>query len=409
MGKTPKRILIIGGGFGGIAAALTLEKYNQPDFEVTLVSNTSHFEYHAALYRVVTGRSPLEVCIPLSEILNPQKTTVVKDTIERINLVKQVATSKDSAKYPYDFLIFAVGSKTSYFSIPGLKEHSFTLKTIDDALRLKRHLHQLFNEAATSKRRKPLDIIVAGGGATGVELSAELATYTKKLAGQHNLSPSLVTIDLFEASGRLLPTLQLSSSIIAEKRLRSLGVNIFVNSPIQKKDIENVYLEQMKIRTKTVIWTAGSTSNELAIASGFTLNHSGKVEIKPTLQSRDSDSVFVIGDAAATEYSGMAQTAVKDGEFVANQIIRQTYGKDLQTYQAVTPFYSIPIGPSWALLEAPDGKLTGKLGWMFRRFVDFKFFQSILPASIAYRAFQEGRKIYETCPDCSTVDSKEYK
>lgn len=409
MGKTPKRILIIGGGFGGIAAALTLEKHNQSKLEVTLVSNTSHFEYHAALYRVVTGRSPLEVCIPLSEILNPKKTTVVKDTIEKINLVKQVATGKDSDKYPYDFLIFAVGSKTSYFSIPGLKEHSFTLKTIDDALRLKRHLHQLFEEAAVSKSRKPLDIIVAGGGATGVELSAELATYTKKLARQHSLSPSLVTIDLFEASSRLLPTLHLSSSVIAEKRLRSLGVNIFVNSPIQRKDVESVYLEQMKIRTKTVIWTAGNTSNELAEQSGFTLNHYGRIEIRPTLQSKDSDTVFVIGDAAATEYSGMAQTAIRDGEFVAKQIIRQINNNDLQTYQAKIPYYSIPIGPGWALLEAPDGELTGKLGWMFRRFIDFKFFQSILPASIAYRAFQEGRKIYETCPDCSTVDSKEYK
>lgn len=407
MGR-PKKVLIVGGGFGGIAAAREFERHNNSNIEVTLVSNTSHFEYHAALYRVVTGRSPLEVCIPLSEIINPSKTVVVKDTIEKIQLTKQVAIGSNGSEYLFDYLIFAVGCKTTYFSIPGLKEHSFTLRTIDDALRLKRHIHQIYNETAASKQKKPIDIVVAGGGATGVELSGELAVYTKKLARQHGVPPSLVTITLFEASSRLLPTLHLTSSIIAEKRLRALGVNIFVNAPIQKKDIENVYLEQMKIRTKTVIWTAGTTSNEVAKKSGFTLNHYGKIEVRQTLQSRDNDSVFVVGDAASTEYSGMAQTAIHDGEFAARQIINLIFNRELATYRAKLPYYSIPVGPGWALLEAEDGTLTGKLGWIFRRFVDFKFFQSILPAAIALRAFQEGRKIYETCPECSSIDAKEY-
>lgn len=399
------KIIIVGGGFGGISAALALEKKKISNTKITLISDKPHFEYSPTLYRVLSGRSPLEVCIPLQEIFKKKKIEVLEDKIIEVNLREKMLRGESGSRYSFDFLILALGSETSFFNIPGLKEFSFSFKSINEALRLKRHLHEIFNFSEKSPQEEKVlssHLILVGGGATGVELSGELAQYLKKIAKNHKLDPAFVTIDLIEAAPRILPSLPEDVSKKIEHRLRHLGVNIFLNRPVVKEDIEEIYLKDIKMKTKTVIWTAGvKTSSFYSKIEGLTFDRRGRVVVDDFLQAKGFENIFIIGDAASTLYSGMAQTAIGDGKYVAEFIARKIANKKIKPYQQKNPFYIIPVGPGWAALIINNFKLYGKLAWIIRRFVDFKFFLSILPLKKAILAFQRDKIISEFCPICA--------
>jgi len=403
------RIIIVGGGFGGIHTALDLAKRRLPNVKIVLISDKPHFEYHAALYRVVTGRSPLEVCIPLQEIFAGKDIEVLQDTITEVNLKAKTLKGSSGSNYSFDFLILALGSETVYFNIPGLKELSFGFKSIREALRLKRHLHELFNisqETSLEKKVQTAHIIVVGGGASGVELAGEIAVYTKKLAKNHKLDPSLITIDLIEAAPCLLPALPEDISKKVEHRLRHLGVNIFLNRTVLKEDVEEVYLKDMEMKTKTVIWTAGVKPHHLySQIGGLKFDQKGRVVVDEFLQPQGFENVFVIGDAAATPYTGMAQTAIRDGKHVAQVIKRKLRGKPLLGYQPKAPFYAIPVGAGWAAVIIYGLRFYGRIGWWLRRLADLKFFLSILPPRKAILAFQSGKTLCESCPICQPDES----
>ncbi|MDP3993354.1 MAG: FAD-dependent oxidoreductase [bacterium] len=401
------RVIVVGGGFGGIRAAQHLARHSD-EFDITLISDKPHFEYHAALYRVVTGRSPLEVCIPLSTIFEDSPVKIIEDTIQTIYPKTKQILGQDGSKYRYDSLILALGSENAYFDIPGLKEHSFTLKSINDALHLKRHIHEIFIDAAIALKngqRQPIHLVLVGGGPTGVELSGELAVYARQMAAHHHLDPNTIIIDLFETSDRLLGMLDRNISKMAFERLHRLGVNIFLNTPITENRIEAAYLADIKLKTKTLIWTAGVMTNRLyAKIKGLTFNNRGRVLVDLSMQAKGVDGVYVVGDAAASIYSGMAQTALYDGVFVAESIRRKLHGRPLATYLPNQPISAIPIGPGWAIVVTKSGIYSGRLGWVLRRLADFRFFCSILSLPRALLAFADGYRLNETCPICSKAD-----
>jgi len=404
--KNEKRIVIVGGGFGGIRCALDVAKKKLPNTKILLISNSSHFEYHAALYRVVTGRSPSEVCIPLRDIFSGSAVEVVEDYIDEINLGEKKLTGRSGSRYAYDFLVLAVGSETAYFAIPGLKELSFGFKSIREALTLKKHLHELFTtceHVITEEKICAMHIVIIGGGASGTEIAGELAVYLKQLAKKHHLKPSFITIDLIEASSRLLPLLTEDVSKKVKKRLHGLGVNIFLNRMVVEEEIEKIYLKDMEMKTKTAIWTAGVKPNHLySRIDGFLFDKKGRVIVDNFLQPKEFNDVYILGDGASTPFTGMAQTAVHDGNFVANTIEKKIYNIPLESYEPRAPFYSIPIGPDWAVFSIGNFRLYGKIGWWLRRLADFLYFLSILPFKKALLAFRSGKTLCESCAICST-------
>lgn len=395
-GRDIKKVLIIGGGFAGVAVAQNLKNHTDK-LDITLVSNKSFLEYYPSLYRVVTGRSPLEACIPLSTIFPDKKIKIVEDHIESIDKEKQTAQGQSGSEYCWDFAVMAIGSEQAYFDVPGLKENAFTLRSVNDALKIKRHIHEIFNKHKTTE---PIHIIVAGGGATGVELSAELAIYTRKLAKQYNIDPATIIIELFESNSRLLHQLSIKVSQETEKRLRKLGVNIYLNSPITKADIERVYLPQLVVKSKTVIWTVGTEGTELATETTENTDKGKRIKTNQYLQLEETPSIYAIGDAAATTYSGLAQTAINDGHFVAKQIIRQVNGQELKEYTPKPVVHAIPIGYNWAIVSTKHMLLTGKTAWIIRRLADLNYFLDILPTKSAIQAFKDGSELFETCPEC---------
>ncbi|MEK7612523.1 MAG: NAD(P)/FAD-dependent oxidoreductase [Patescibacteria group bacterium] len=401
-----KKILIIGGGFGGIRAALDLAKENLSGTKIILVSDKPHFEYHPALYRIVTGKSPLEVCIPIREVLEGTSVELVIDRITAIDPIKKSAIGASGSHYMADTIILALGSETAYFNVPGLQEFSFGFKSITEALRLKQHIHQLFETCKISDTDTHEDLcrmhfVVVGAGASGVEFAGELASYTKKLAGIHNISESLITIDLIDGAATILPMFPQKFSERITRRLRALGVNIFTNRSIIQEKKEEVLVQGINIKTDTVIWTAGIKPNSLyQKIPGLMFDQKGKVVVDEYLHAKGFDNLFVIGDGAATPYSGTAQTAIHDGKTVAKNILRYVQKLSLYKYKPKKPYYMLPVGPGWAAATIGPFLVYGFGGWFLRRSADFLYFLSILSFKKAIAAFRSGKTICESCAIC---------
>lgn len=365
---------------------------------VTLVSPDLHLQYFPALYRVATGGSPLEVCIALSEILSDLPVELVQDRIIGGDLPEKTLHGASGARYRYDDCVLAVGSTAATFGIPGIETLSFGMRTVHEALRLKRHLHEIFTCDAPLPASR---IVVVGGGATGVELAGELASYARGVSRVHGLDPSRVTIDLIEAMPRLLPGMPESVSVDVERRLRSLGVNVYCNRAIVREEVEELCLKDMRLKTQTVVWTAGVQGSPLLKKiPGLPLDHKGRVEVDAFLQAKECAGVFAIGDAAATTFSGMAQTAVRDGEYVGELIVRRMRNMPVAHYRPVKPAYAIPVGPKWAAVAVGPVHVTGRLGWYVRRIADLHVFLLLLPMRRALTAFFAGTVRLESCLTC---------
>ncbi|MBI4139113.1 FAD-dependent oxidoreductase [Candidatus Uhrbacteria bacterium] len=412
MAKKRSRVLIVGGGFGGLATALALSKHTaDTELEITLLSDKPHFEYHAALYRVVTGKSPLEVCIPVSEILKHANVNFDLEKVTSVDAAERMVRGESGRQYPFDYLVLALGSETAYFKIPGLETFSYGFKSIQEAMRLKRHLHEVIGTCAISDTDTEEDLcrmhlVIVGGGPSGVELAAELAVYARRLAKNHGVDPRLLAIDIIDSAPRILPMLPSRVSEIVAMRLRALGVNLFLNRPMLEGKIREIMVRGMTMHTETIIWTAGVAPNALYASTGaFRFDKKGRVEVDVALRAKGHKNIFVIGDGAATQYSGMAQTAIHDGKHVAAAIPRLLRKQRPAPYIPKRPAYSIPVGPGWAATMFGSLLFTGYLGWIFRRAIDFRFFLSILPFGKALTAFRCGKRLTESCPACAEPTS----
>lgn len=391
-----KTILIIGGGFGGIRAALTLAKRKIPDHRIILVSDRTNFEYHATLYRVVTGYSPLETALPLRDIFAKTSVEVIHDRIDSIDLNGKTVIGSSESVYRFDFLVLALGSETSYFGVSGLEAYSFGFKTVDEAIRLKNHIEKMFTDCAdggdASHELCALHFTVVGGGMSGVELAGELATHTKRLADRHGINPAFVTIDLMEAAAQLLPALPAFIAKKAEKRLRALGVNVYTNRAILEEKADEALFTDMRMKTKTLIWTAGVRPQKLyASTKGLTYEKNGKVIVDEFLRPLGYENIFVIGDAASTQYSGMAQTALRDGISVAENIGRIIEGTPLAPSVPKRPIALLPIGDGFAIAIIGSLHVSGRIGWWLRRVFDFIIVAIHLPLRRSIGIFRDSR------------------
>lgn len=403
------RILVIGGGFVGVSAALHLAKKSLKNTKITLISDRPHFEYHGALYRLVTGSNPLEVCIPLREIFAGYDVEVLEDKIVSLEKEKKVALGVSGSQYHYDHLVIGLGAETSYFNIPGLQKLSYGMKSIVGALQLKRHITEVLLTCRGGSKDEQVcaaNFVVVGGGPTGIEVAGDLIVYARNLATEYGLDPRMVSVELIEGSSRILPQLPERFALPVERRLRSLGVNIFTNRAIEREDVEKVYLKDMELRTKTVIWTAGVEGHHLLRSWGFPTDPRGRVDVDEQFQPKGFQNIYVGGDAVIATYWGMAQTAYAHGAHIAKVIEAKIKHKDIPHYRPKEPIYAVPVGPSWAGVMWGTHYFYGKTGWFLRRVVDLIVFNWVLPPKKALDAFRVGKSICDTCSICSVESDK---
>lgn len=389
MSASKQKVLILGGGFGGVKAALELE--NSPDFKVTLLSDQQNFRYYPALYRAATGSSPKASTIALSEIFEGKNVHIEEDTAKQLQRDKQQVSGRSGKKYQYDILIIALGAVTNFFGIKGLKEHAYGIKTLDEAQQLRAHLHKLMLAGG----KPDLNYIVVGGGPTGVELAGALPAYLRHVQKKHNLPKKTIHVDLVEAMPRLLPRLPRAYSHAVQKRLRKLGVKIYLDTKVEAETADELLISGRSIESQTVVWTAGVTNHPFFEENNFALSEHGKAIVDEQL--RAGENIYVIGDNAETIYSGMAQTALHDAIFVAASLKRLVASKDPLTYKARKPVYITAAGKRWAAVLWGNFHIYGWLGWALRRGADLVAYHDLEPW---WKAKEHWLADSETIQDC---------
>lgn len=364
---------------------------------MTLISNKDHFLYYPALYATATGHSHIQSITPLSDVFSRYpRVKVVIDEVTGIDLQRKHIVGKSGSHYDYDSAIFALGVVTNYFGIKGLDKFSYSIKSKAEVKRFKQHLHQTL----ANERHLDRHYIVIGGGPTGVELSAALATYLKKIAVTHKIRHSKIRLSLIEAAPRLLPRMSKATSAAAKARLEELGVTVKLNSMVERQDDDELTVNGRSIVTHTVVWTSGVSNHPFfqEHTDIFPLAKNGRVEVDQHLMA--ASNIYVIGDNANTPYTGLAQTALHDAQFVAQVLKKRASRQQPPQYRAVKPPVVIPVGHKWALFEWGPLHFAGRLGSLLRRAADAIGYHDILPIGHAIEAWKAEDIPEEDCDTC---------
>ncbi len=397
--KSKKHVVIVGGGFGGLRVAKLLSKHSRK-VEVTLITDSTTFRYSPALYRSSTGFRMRESIIPIVQITRKYPNlTVVTQKAKKIDRKDKTITTENNKIFKYDIAVLSLGVVTSYFGIPGLEEHSFSIKTPESLQKLKTHLHKTLSDTG----EPDANYVVVGAGATGVELSAALARYLKYICKKHKVKKHSIKLELIEASPRVLPVLSEKASFKTAKRLTKLRVKLMLGEAVKAETSTSLKLTDRSIPSHTVIWTAGVTNSPFfkENSTQFELNERGKVVVDDHMQV--DNHTYVIGDNAGTKYGGLALVAIWDANFVSKQIIRQIKTKKLQTYRQRKPISVVPAGEDWSVLQYRNFVLTGKIPAILRTMADFIGYKEIMGVSQAFSIWSKRNLQEESCKTCKVA------
>lgn len=369
-------VTIVGGGFGGIKAAMELAK--NKNARITLISDRDYFQYYPALFSTATGHDSRESFMSLEDIFRGKSNVrIVIDKIKKIDTKDRVLNGK--LQYRYQTLILALGSVTTYFGIEGIDTYSYGIKSQKEIKKLQAHLWKEMSDGSDDEK----NYVIIGAGPTGVELAGALGEYVLRLRRQFGITKKRVSISLVEAAPRVLPRSSEAISSRAKTRLKQLGVNVEVGMKVERQTANELIVNGKPLPTQTVIWTSGVANSPFYgdNADQFTLNERGKVVVDKHM--RASKHVYVIGDNAATPYAGLAQTALHDAVYVAGHI----KGKR-KAYKVHLPASVVPIGEDWAVFEWRKIHFSGYAANIMRRLADVVGYHEILPIGLALKAWR---------------------
>jgi NADH dehydrogenase FAD-containing subunit len=367
-----KRIVIIGAGFAGITALQKLNKSRL--FDITIISPKIHFEYYPGLYRVIGDTMPFEVFVPFRYLL-PYSATFLQDKVIQIESdIKKVHT--DGGKIcEYDILIVATGMIPSDFGIPGVSKYAHFMTSLMQARESKQSLTDQIQRHIISNTDTPFSIVLAGAGPTGVELAGELTAFIRNFARTYRVSEKLFSITIIQRDTTILPQLAPEVREKAQKRLSKLGVKILLEHTILRVNENAVMTDKEVVPFSFFFWTAGSSpSPVITQTSSFQLSQRKKVIVTNEFAAIGLDGVYVLGDNAETQYSGLAQIAEQDGAFIGNMLVARELGKSYKPYVPRKPIFVIPIGDYFGILGIYSHVFAGMLPWVLRYAVDMRFF-----------------------------------
>jgi NADH:ubiquinone reductase (H+-translocating) len=370
----PHHVVIVGGGFAGLTAAREL---TDPGFRITLVDRRNHHLFQPLLYQVATaGLSAPDIAAPLRHILRRQRNVeVLLGEVSGIDAAQRTVTLAGGNTIAYDTLLLASGATHSYFGHDAWAAHAPGLKTVDDALQLRRKLLLAFEhaEAASDPEEQAawLSFAIIGGGPTGVELAgtlAEIARHTLKNEFRH-IDPRQAQVRLIEAGPRVLPSFPPDLSEKARAQLVRLGVEVITGTPVTGIDADGYQLGDRFVRARTVVWAAGVAASPLGQLLGVPLDRAGRVLLEPDLSVPGHPEIFVAGDLASVQQDGnpvpgIAPAAKQMGRYIA-RVLRS------RTNNAVRPKpfryrdYGnwATIGRMAAVVHVGRLKLSGLLAW----------------------------------------------
>lgn len=379
-------ITIVGGGFGGVKAALELAKDSANI--ITLISDKPDFQYYPALYGTATGHSHAQSWVPLGQIFaGKDNIRVVLDEIVSIDPKKHILMGKAGVEYSYETVIMALGTVTTYFGIEGLDTYAYGIKSAAEIKKLKHHLYSQLSEQGSIDKH----YVIVGAGPTGVELAAALGSYLERLSRHYGVSHRSININLIEAAPRVLPKMSEVTSAKVADRLKKLGVSVQTGQTVQSATADNLIVNGKPIKSHTVIWTSGVANHPFykENAQYFALAPNGRVVVDDYMLA--AEDVYVIGDNAATPFTGLAQTALHDALFVATNIARANAKKPIKEYKAVMPPVVVPVGENWAVFEWRKLRLSGWVASVIRRMADLVGYSDILPIGLSLGVWRAQR------------------
>lgn len=390
-----KQIVILGGGFGGAKAALELA--GQKNVDITVINDTRHLRYYPLLYEYVVGGDRSESFFSLPDMFKGTAINLIVGKATSLNKEAKTVTLEDGHTLSYDILILALGSVTNYFHIDGLEEHAFAVKSLHEGKRLRQHLHQELMDTG----KPEVHYVVVGAGPTGVELAAALAEYLRHIIPHHHIPTSDWHVDIIEAADRVLPRSAEDVSAKVAARLKSLGIHVHLKATVEGATADALQLADTELKTKTIIWTAGVAPNPFyaANAAQFEFNDKKRLVIDDYLGL--GGDVYVIGDNAPTQFSGLAQTAISDAVYIAANIKRLLNGQTPEKYVPQEPIYATPCGHGWAAIQWGKRRYYGRIGWWLRRAADLVGYRDMLPELTAWRLWLGAGRKNEECPICS--------
>jgi len=373
------RIIIVGGGFGGLAAAKAL---GRSPAEVVLIDRTNQHVFQPLLYQVATSvLAPGQISAPIRGILGKQRnTTVIMAEVTGVNKEERyvLANSADRSQVhiPYDYLVLATGQRHSYFGHDEFERFAPGLKSLADAVAIRNRVLQAFEQAEAeedpSRHADLLTLVLVGAGPTGVEMAAALAVFVRTTLRSEfrRIDPLLARIVLVDMANRVLGTFAEDLSEAARKHLEDLGVEVRLGHGVDQIDADGVIVGGERIASKTVIWTAGVAPSPAGKWLGVETDRAGRVKVQGDLTVPGHPEIFVVGDTASAQQDGkplpgVAQVAMQGGRYAGRLIARRLSGK-----AAPPPFRYFDkgnmavVGKGFAIMQSGKIHFSGFFAWL---------------------------------------------
>ncbi|WP_234023763.1 NAD(P)/FAD-dependent oxidoreductase [Sorangium cellulosum] len=369
-----QHVVIIGAGFGGLYAAKALRR---APVRVTVIDRRNHHTFQPLLYQVATaGLNASDIAAPIRRVLRRQKnTSVILAEVKAIDPIHKRVIF-DDGEIGYDMLIVAAGASHSYFGHEEWAAVAPGLKTVDDALEIRRRILLAFEAAERepdpARRRAWLTFVIVGAGPTGVELAgalSELARHTLRREFRH-IDPSEARILLLEGAGQVLPTYVPELGEKAREQLIGLGVDVRTDSLVTRIDSEGVSVGDQRIDAKTVLWGAGVAASPIARSLGVPLDRAGRVLVEPDLTVPGHEDIYVIGDLASLKQAdgkpvpGVAPAAIQEGRHAARNIARTLEGLPRLPFRYRDKGSLATIGRAAGVGDFGRVKLSGFMAWL---------------------------------------------
>ena len=406
-----KHVVILGGGFAGLYAARALRG---ADVDITLIDRKNHHTFQPLLYQVATaGLNPADIAVPIRRILRRQKNVrVLLAEAEAIEAdIRRVKLCGDGA-VDYDFLIVATGAAHSYFAHPEWEKVAPGLKTIEDALEIRKRVFFAFEAAEReedpARFRDWLTFVIVGAGPTGVELAGTLAEISKKTLAEdfRRIDPTRARILLLEGTPHLLGAYVPELRDKARAQLERLGVEVRLETMVTAIDEEGVTLKSgERIPARTVLWAAGVAASSLVKSLGVPLDRAGRVLVEPEMTVPGHPEIQVIGDTAARLQDGklvpgVARAAIDGGRHAAANVRRALAGEPLQAFDYTDPGMLATIGRGAAIADFGKLKLSGFIAWLAWLFIHILFLigfrnrvSVVAGWAVAYLTYDRGSRL----------------
>jgi NADH:ubiquinone reductase (H+-translocating) len=398
MSEAVPRVVIVGGGFGGLAAAKALRK---ADVEIVLIDRQNHHLFQPLLYQVATSvLSPAQIASPIRGILRRQRnTTVVLGEVTGVDAARRRvfvdSVDRTGVAVDYDYLILATGGSHSYFGHDEFEPFAPGLKSLADAVSIRNRILLAFEQAEAEedprRHRDLLTFVLVGAGPTGVEMAGALAVLVRSTLQSEfrRIDPASARIILVDGGKRVLGAFPETLAAAAMRRLENLGVEVRLGHGVDHIDADGASVAGEHIASKTVIWTAGVAPSPAGKWLETATDHAGRVRVQPDLTASGHPEIFVVGDTASLDQDGrplpgVAQVAMQQGRYAATLIRRRLRGRP-----APPPFRYFDkgsmavVGKGFAVLYSGRVRLSGFLAWMAWAAVHLEFLaQSSLRVSV---------------------------